>query len=94
MVLPIVLTTTVFVDTWIVSTSVTVTMKRACAPPPIAVDTKIEGLPSESVAVAVMTVSPFDTLVDSERDVVRDSTTVGMVVVMTMGDVAIGIEFC
>ena len=72
----------------------TVTTNCACAPPLIAVDTKIEVLPSESVAVAVKTVSALDTLVDSERDVVRDSTTVGMVVVITMGDVAIGIELC
>ncbi len=77
-----------------VSTSVTVTRKRACAPAPVAVDTKIEVLPSESVAVAVITVSPLETLVETESDVVRDSTNVGMVVVTTTGDVAIGIEFC
>lgn len=44
--------------------------------------------------MAVTTVSAFDTLVETERDVLRDSTTVGIVVVTTMGEVAIGIEFC
>lgn len=58
-------------------------MKRACAPPPVAVDTKMEVFPSESVAESVIIVSAFDILVDSESDVVRDSTMVGIVVVIT-----------
>ena len=49
--------------------------------------------PLESVLVTVRTVSALETDVDTDRDVLSDWMTVGTVVVITMGLVAIGMEF-
>lgn len=92
-VLPIVLTTTVLEVILTVSTLVTVTMNRACAPAPVAVEMMVVSSPLESVVVTVRTWSALEVEVDSEREVLRDSMTVGTVVVTTMGEVAMGMEF-
>ena len=88
-VLPIVLTITALVDTWIVWTFVTVTTDKASAPPRAIVC----ALPSLSVVVIVES-APIEVLVETESDVLSESDTVGTVVVTTIGEVAIGIEFC
>jgi hypothetical protein len=89
-VLPIVLTTTVLLVTAIVFIFVTVTRNRASAPPLVIVWRSTVVSPLESVVVTVTTVSASEIDVDTEREVLSDWMTVGMVVVTTIGEVATG----
>jgi hypothetical protein len=90
---PTVLTTTMLDSTRTVERNVTVVSKRAWAPALVAVVTVVISSPSAFVPVRVSTWSALETMVDNEVMVDTDSTVVGIVVVITIGEVAMGIEF-
>jgi hypothetical protein len=88
-VLPIVLVTTASVLIVTVSTAVSVTS----ALDPVIVVEEMVRVPSVPVSVTVTTVSGPAEPVETDNEVRRDSTTVGTVVVTTIGFVAMGMEF-
>jgi hypothetical protein len=90
---PTVLTTTMLDSTRTVERKVMVVSNLAWAPALVAVVTVVISAPSAFVPVRVSTWSALETEVDSEVIVDTDSTVVGIVVVITIGEVAMGTEF-